>query len=436
MRFRKIAAVAVAMGVAVAAVTYSTQGISVHASSLSNLQSKKQQLQSEINQVSKNLAATKNNIAKEAQYQASLNQQIQLNLQKVAVMEEELDLLAEELDQKSLELDEKNAELDQKETEIDATYEQYKQRMRAMYMAGDTSTLEMLFAADSFSDFLTNIEMMKAITAHDTELLDTLEVQKSSLTNQKTQVERLQIEIEEQQAEVETNKKALEETNQQLQVAYAESKTAMQDIELEKEQFEANLEAKKKEASQVQSEINAIYAELAAAASNSNNSTMKDGNFIWPLPGYSTITSGYGSRWGSTHTGIDISGGGCYGAGIVAAPSSRRGAIGATATTSLSITAADTRPFTPIAPSCWSARGRTWRRGRRSLWSAPPVSPRGRTFTSKCGSTARPRTPGILSDPEQQETDRSDLIRSCFCENASPCGALSMKNAGEKRGAE
>ncbi len=321
MRFRKIAAVAVAMGVAVAAVTYSTQGISVHASSLSNLQSKKQQLQSEINQVSKDLAATKNNIAKEAQYQASLNQQIQLNLQKVAVMEEELDLLAEELDQKSLELDEKNAELDQKETEIDATYEQYKQRMRAMYMAGDTSTLEMLFAADSFSDFLTNIEMMKAITAHDTELLDTLEVQKSSLTNQKTQVERLQIEIEEQQAEVETNKKALEETNQQLQVAYAESKTAMQDIELEKEQFEANLEAKKKEASQVQSEINAIYAELAAAASNSNNSTMKDGNFIWPLPGYSTITSGYGSRWGSTHTGIDISGGGCYGAGIVAAAS-------------------------------------------------------------------------------------------------------------------
>ena len=67
MRFRKIVAVAVAMGVAVAAVTYSTQGISVHASSLSNLQSKKQQLQSEINQVSKDLAATKNNIAKEAQ---------------------------------------------------------------------------------------------------------------------------------------------------------------------------------------------------------------------------------------------------------------------------------------------------------------------------------------------------------------------------------
>ena len=189
----------------------------------------------------------------------------------------------------------------------------------SMYMAGETSTLEMLFAADSFADFLTNIEMMKAITAHDTELLDTLEVQKRSITNQKTQVERLKAEIQEQQAQVTASKADLEQTNQQLQTAYEESKTAMQDIELEKQQYEANLAEKNKQAAQVQSEIDAIYAALAASSSSS--STMKDGKFIWPLPGYTYITSGYGARWGSTHTGIDISGGGCYGAGIVAAAS-------------------------------------------------------------------------------------------------------------------
>lgn len=42
------------------------------------------------------------------------------------------------------------------------------------------------------------------------------------------------------------------------------------------------------------------------------------GNFIWPVPYTTNVTSGYGARWGTTHTGLDISAGGCYGQNIVA----------------------------------------------------------------------------------------------------------------------
>lgn len=38
--------------------------------------------------------------------------------------------------------------------------------------------------------------------------------------------------------------------------------------------------------------------------------------WVWPVPGYATITSGVGPRWGSSHNGIDI--GAPYGADIVA----------------------------------------------------------------------------------------------------------------------
>lgn len=40
--------------------------------------------------------------------------------------------------------------------------------------------------------------------------------------------------------------------------------------------------------------------------------------FIWPMPGYSTITSPFGPRWGAFHNGIDISGSGAYGKQAVA----------------------------------------------------------------------------------------------------------------------
>lgn len=44
------------------------------------------------------------------------------------------------------------------------------------------------------------------------------------------------------------------------------------------------------------------------------------GFFIWPVPNTHTVTSGYGYRWGTTHTGLDISNG-VYGETIVASDS-------------------------------------------------------------------------------------------------------------------
>lgn len=46
--------------------------------------------------------------------------------------------------------------------------------------------------------------------------------------------------------------------------------------------------------------------------------------FAWPVPGHTNITSGFGSRWGTTHKGIDISDGSIAGVPVVA---SRTGTV-------------------------------------------------------------------------------------------------------------
>ncbi len=57
------------------------------------------------------------------------------------------------------------------------------------------------------------------------------------------------------------------------------------------------------------------------------NTTLGDGvatgQFVWPVPGYTTITSGYGTRNGKLHKGLDISQSGIRGQAIIASDGGR-----------------------------------------------------------------------------------------------------------------
>ena len=67
---------------------------------------------------------------------------------------------------------ENNASIADLEEEIDKDYEIFRQRARASYMSGDSSTISLLLGADSFSDFL-----MKAdITARVAENLSLIHI--------------------------------------------------------------------------------------------------------------------------------------------------------------------------------------------------------------------------------------------------------------------
>ena len=56
----------------------------------------------------------------------------------------------------------------------------------------------------------------------------------------------------------------------------------------------------------------------SSADNSGSNTTPSGGGFTWPCPGYYTISSTFGNRWGTTHGAIDIAGGNA-GAAIVAA---------------------------------------------------------------------------------------------------------------------
>ena len=348
-RFKRIFTAIVAAAVCLsAAFTWSAAHPQpVAARSVSEIQADQDAIQSKLDDVNGKISDLQGQIDSEEAYQAELSEQISLYQQQIALMDEQIGALEDQIEEKNAEIETLQtdiASLDEeiaaKQVEIDETYALFKERMVALYQAGETSSLAMLLSSDSFADFVTNVQLMQAVSESDQQLVEKLRTQKEEQQAQKDEKEAAEAEVQAALTQIQQDEEQLvfERADQQsaresLEAAYAESKTAMQDLEAMKANYEANREEIEAEEAAVEAELQQLYASMASSSSSSSSGSSSSGSssnvivdtgdlsFRWPLPGYTTVTSGYGARWGTTHTGIDISGGGCYGSPIVAAES-------------------------------------------------------------------------------------------------------------------
>ncbi len=351
-RFKRIFTAIVAAAVCLsAAFTWSAaHPLPVAARSVSEIQAEQSEIQSRLDDVNAQISELQGQIDSEEAYQAELSEQISLYQQQIALMDEQIGALEDQIEEKNAEIETLQtdiASLDEeiaaKQVEIDETYALFKERMVALYQAGETSSLAMLLSSDSFADFVTNVQLMQAVSESDQQLVEKLRTQKEEQQAQKDEKEAAEAEvqaaltqIQEDEAQLVEERSDQQSARESLEAAYAESKTAMQDLEAMKANYEANREEIEAEEAAVEAELQQLYASMASSSSSSSSGSSGssssgsssnvivdtgDLSFRWPLPGYTTVTSGYGARWGTTHTGIDISGGGCYGSPIVAAES-------------------------------------------------------------------------------------------------------------------
>lgn len=349
-RSRRIAVFAIAMALTASALFGSgyIQPQQVAARSISEMESEQEAIQSKVDAANDKIDELQGKIDAEEEYQQTLTEQITLYKEQIQLFDDQIAALEVEIENKNAEIDQLEDDIVQleddiaaKQVEIDDTFELFKTRMVALYQAGETSSLAMLLSSSSFGDFVTNIRLMQAVSQSDEQLVDKLKTQKAEQEETKAEVEVTKGEVEEALAQVKEDEEAIILQREQkkvaqsgLEEAYQESKTAQEDMEALKAQYEDDLASALAEEQQVEEEIQAFYAEQArkqqeaqqAAQANGSSTSNNipqvsagDLSFRWPLPGYSYISSPYGSRWGGFHTGIDISGGGVYGASIVSA---------------------------------------------------------------------------------------------------------------------
>ena len=129
-----------------------------------------------------------------------------------------------------------------------------------------------------------------------------------SLLALQAQIEEEKSSLEASRAELESAKKEKEAARQELKSQEAEINKVIADIQGQEQEAQAAIKALEAAASAMDAEIRKKEKELASQIAN----VPSESGFLWPLNGYNTLTSLFGSRIhpitgkANNHTGIDI----------------------------------------------------------------------------------------------------------------------------------
>ncbi|MCL6588477.1 MAG: peptidoglycan DD-metalloendopeptidase family protein [Firmicutes bacterium] len=196
------------------------------------------------------------------------------------------------------------AELERIKTEIGGREGILDQRIVALYKHGYQSSLEVLFRAKNFAEFISRFEIIGSYVRGDLQIIKTLQAQQNMIKKKREEIAKKQQELAEQKnlyarLQIQTKQQqsrqlsAIEDKQQQLMILRNDVKA------LEEALDELELTSKA-----VEEQIRNYQLQFH------NRPALGTGRYIWPAPG--NITSYFGNRYHPVlrkrkfHSGIDI----------------------------------------------------------------------------------------------------------------------------------
>lgn len=333
-------------------------GSMLSASATENVESLKERLASleqKEKEYQKVLETAESDIANSEEYNTALVSKITTLNEKIDVNRETIDTLNKNIAANQKLIDAANESIEEQLTAL-------CERLRAIYMAGSASDLEIILGAKDFSDMIDKITLVKNLSKYDKELIDQVNVKLDEI-NAKNEEQK------KNKAELESTQTALNEDLAELNTTLEKNKEKLSKLQLTAEQAKEFMKNAGDQQAQVQAEINRYFNEQEEAArqaaiakrkaqeaqqkqnssssSSSSSSTeqssqqesesqsggeapgdpepyvpapvVPSSGYTWPAPGVFYISSYFGDSEGRGygHGGLDIAGD--YNTPIVAA---------------------------------------------------------------------------------------------------------------------
>lgn len=282
-------------------------------------QSKLDKINQNIKEAQKELDSLDDQVADKKAYSDALMKKIDLLQDKLDALESnrddlqnEIDAVQKRIDETQAEINKAEKEIEKKEQEFDGVYEEYCQRLRAMYISGNVSMLEVLLESGDISSILTRAEMVKSVSEQDSATLDDLMTKMEEINKEREKLANNKIQLGKDKDSLNSRKqelqKSIDEYNSskaELNAEVEECNAALASLDDKRSEVKETIDTNQEQKRQIEAEINNALSGSGSNKPGSGNYNPGTGQLAYPTS-YRQISAGYPNYSnGSYHGGVD-----------------------------------------------------------------------------------------------------------------------------------